>query len=367
MADESDEDLDALPPGTRRRSVGVIVAAIVLMCTLVWLLSGGGAEFFHPKIYLHTYLSDSGGLIKDADVLLNGVAAGKVADVRLAKPGSDPNRAIQVDLRVDRKFMDAIPVDSIAALTADNLLGDKYVDITVGRADQHVANGAEIASLVQSGPFNPADLVMSLQTTLQRVDSIITEIQQGNSPLAQFVNGSEFYDGLLAQIDGLRETIRSVTDPKSPAGEILFTNAAYDQVRQPILNLDRMLEQLQLGENPAGKLLTDPALYDSTVTQIRGLHRSLADMNSGTGSNAALLKSDQQYRKLQAQMQSINASIDQLTDPKGKFGQYLQSRHLYDAVATESQTAGTFLGKFRQNPQKFLRVKPFGSKHPKKP
>lgn len=366
MPEERDEELDALPPGTRTRSAGVILAAIALLFVISWLLSGGGSEFFRSKIQLHIFLSDTGGLSKGADVLLNGVQAGKVANVFLTKT-TDPNRAIQVDLRVEKSLQDRIPVDSIAALTADNLLGDKFVNIQAGKASQTVVDGAEIASLIQSGSFNPADLVSSLQATLQRVDLIISQIQQGDTPLAQFVNGNDFYSKLLSQVEAVQLAIQSVAGPKTQMGQMLFSDAFYNSVRQPILNIDHMLEQLQRGETPAGKLLTSPAVYDNAVAQIRNVHRSVADLNSNQGSAAALLHSDAQYRKLQAQIRGIDQAIDRLTAGNGQFAQLLQSRQLYDSVDLQSKKSEAFLRDFRQDPRKFLRIKPFGSKHPKKP
>ena len=366
MPKNRDEEFDALPPGTRSRSAIVIVAAILLVLTIVWLLSGGGAEFFRPKIELHTYLSDSGGLEKDADVLLNGVTVGKVAKVRISQV-NDPNRAIQVDLRVERRFIDSIPVDSIAALTADNLLGDKYINITAGKAIQTVTDGSEIASLLQNGSFNPADLVSSLQITLKRIDTIITEIQEGNTPLAQFVNGNDLYTQILAQVETIQKAIQSTAGPKTQIGQMLFSDAFYNQIRQPIVNLDKILEETQRGENSTGKMLNTSAAYDNAVAQIHKVHQSLDDLNAGKGTGGQMLKSDAQYQKLETQIQNINQSIDQITTGNGKFAQLLESRQLYDNLTVKSTTTGTFLREFRQAPQKFLRIKPFGSKTPKKP
>ena len=344
----------------------VIIAAILLLFTIVWLLSGGGAEFFRPKIELHTYLSDSGGLVKDADVLLNSVPIGKVERVQIAKV-NDPNRAIQVDLRVEQRFMTSIPVDSIAALTAENLLGDKYINITVGKANQSVADGSEIASLLQNGSFNPADLVSSLRITLQRVDAIITEIQRGNTPLAQFVRGNDLYTNILAQVETIQKAIQAAVGPKTQMGQMLFSDAFYNQIRQPILNLDHILDETQRGENPAGKMLNSSAVYDNAVVQIRNVHRSLDDLNAGKGPGGQMLKSDAQYQQMETQIQNINQTLDQMTTGNGKFARLLESRQMYDNLNAKTTTTETFLRDFRVYPQKFLRIKPFGSKHPKKP
>jgi len=370
MPEEPEEPLDSLPPGTRARISGVIIAAIVLVFVIVYLLSDGGAEFFAPKIVARTYLSDSAGLVKDADVVLNGVPVGKVFSVHLSKStaqSSDPNRAVEVDMRIEKRFVNKIPVDSIAALTADNLLGDKFINITRGKALESITDGSEIPSLIQSGSYNPADMIASLQATVQRVNELFGQIQRGDTPLAQFINGSDFYTQLLTQMAAVHQTIQDTAGPKTQLGQMLFSDAFYNKTRQPILNIDHMLEETQRGENSAGKLLNSSATYDNAVQQIHAVHRSLDDFESGKGSGGELLKSDAQYRKLEAQIQSINKTLDQLTTGTGRFPQLLESRQLYDSVEVKSRTTGTFLREFRGDPRKFLRIMPFGSKHPKKP
>jgi phospholipid/cholesterol/gamma-HCH transport system substrate-binding protein len=351
MADQADDDLEALPPGTRLRVIALVAAALGLVFVIVWLLSGGGAELFKKKFALHAFLSDGGGLARGADVRLNGVNVGKVTKVGLT-PTLDPNRIVRVDMQIQNRYEKDIPIDSIAALTADNILGDKYVNITAGKGRETVADGAEIASLIQNGSFNPADLVASLQDTLARVDAILTDIQQGNSPLAQFIRGSDFYQSLQAQVDGIQKAVKTIADPNGSTGQLLFGTDLYNQIRQPILNIDRTLEQIQRGENPAGRFLNDPAAYDHAVVQVRELHQSIARTHQQ-------LESDAQYEQLRAQIHAIDQAVDNLTKGDGAFAQMLQTSQLYDNLAGKSASARDFAKDFRQNPQKYLRIKIF--------
>ena len=357
---EIEEDLDSIPSGTRVRSSFVIVAAVLIALTLVYFLSGGGAEFFHKKFQLRTFVVNSSGLEPNADVMLNGVAIGKVERISFSDPSDhDPNRAVRIDMKIERRFMEMVPVDSIAALTATNALGDEFVNIAKGQAAANVGDGSELASLIANGSFNPADLIASLQITVKRVDAILTEIQTGNTPTAQFVRGSDLYENILGQVAVLKKTIDLYANPKTAMNQMLFKDDLYNQIRQPILNVDHALEEIQRGENPAGKMITSSSQYDQAVAQIRKVHQSLTDANSAKGPNAQWLKSDDKYRQIQAQIQSINAQVDLLTQGNGQFATLLQSRELYDSLNVRSGKARTFLKEFREDPRKFLRIKVF--------
>ena len=206
MSDESDPDLEAIPPGTVVRVLSVVSGGIAIVLVLAWLLSGGGTEFFDRKFTLHTYVADSAELNKGDAVTFSGVKVGKVKFVGLNHT-ADPHRAVRIDLAMDANYLTRIPVDSEATLTETNVVGDKLVNIAPGKATQHVVDGSEIPSLIQNGNFNPADLVESLRDSLGRLDALFTEIQNGNTPLAQIIQGNDIYRNLQAQVGSIQKLI----------------------------------------------------------------------------------------------------------------------------------------------------------------
>ena len=161
--------------------VGVLaLVGLAILGYLVFLLSGNQG-FFKTKAELFTYLPDSAAIAQGADVRLNGILIGKVLTVGLSG-SSDPKRVVKATMQVDENFLAAIPVDSMAQITAGNLLATKYINITKGRSAQAVKPNAEIASL-NTAEFE--DLVQqgystigSMDAILKKVDTIIKRICQ---------------------------------------------------------------------------------------------------------------------------------------------------------------------------------------------
>jgi len=354
-----------MPKGTVLRISAVAVAALVLALFLALLLSGGGAEFFRTKFPLRTYLSDAAGLTKGAFVMLNGVVVGRVEKVSLTST-LDPNRVVEVRMSIQRRFMANIPVDSIAAITATDLIGGtEFVNIALGKAPEHVAEGAEIASLIQSGSFNPADLVASLRDTMSRIDFILTDIQQGQSPLAKVVHGDALYVSIGHQLTILEASIAGFADRKTPNGQMIYSDADYKKMSQMVTDVDHSLAQIQSGQGQLGKLLEDPGQYDRALAQIQKVHQTLADDNAGKGAAGAWLASDVKYKELHDRIQSIDKMVDQLTDPKAGFGKLLESRALYDSLNQQAKKARDFEREFRLNPRKYERIQVRGGKKKK--
>lgn len=359
---DDNEDLNAMPRGTVLRVSALFTAALALALLLAWLLSGGGSELFRSKFPLRTYLKDGAGLQKGAYVMLNGVVIGRVEAVTLTST-LDPNRIIEIRMGIQRRYMANIPIDSIAAITSTNLIsGDEFVDISLGTATEHVGEGAEIASLIQSGTFNPADLVASLRDTMSSIDFVLTDIQQGQSPLAKVVKGDELYKSIDHQIGVLQQSIAAYADRKTPQGQFIYSDADYQKISKAIADLDHSLEQVQSGQGSLGKFLNDPAQYDSAVAQVRKVHQSLADANAGKGAAGIWLVSDAKVRDLRDRIQSINKTVDHLTEGNTGFPKLLQSRALYDSVNQQATKARDFEKEFRENPRKFERIQVRGGK-----
>jgi phospholipid/cholesterol/gamma-HCH transport system substrate-binding protein len=107
----------------------VLVSLVVLM-GLIYLL-GAQARYFEPRYELIAEFTEVGGLTPGATVRLAGVQIGRVMRVSLPeKPGAN----VRVSLSIARRFSDRIRGNSVARIETQGLLGDKIVEISLGRS-----------------------------------------------------------------------------------------------------------------------------------------------------------------------------------------------------------------------------------------
>ena len=90
-------------------------------------------RFFQRNALLRTYMDDASGMAESTPVRLNGITIGYLDKLRLTN-SRDPKRTVEFDMQVKPKYLREIPVDSVAGIGAANLLGDKFINITKGRA-----------------------------------------------------------------------------------------------------------------------------------------------------------------------------------------------------------------------------------------
>ena len=118
--------------------------ALIIAGVLIFLLSGQGT--FEGNFHIRTYMEDSAGMASNTPVRLNGILVGAVQGIKLSG-SKDPRRAVEFELTIQEKYMRDIPEDSTAAVTAANLLGSKFIDITKGQSATPVKAGGELRSL----------------------------------------------------------------------------------------------------------------------------------------------------------------------------------------------------------------------------
>jgi phospholipid/cholesterol/gamma-HCH transport system substrate-binding protein len=326
------------------------ITALSILAVLVYLL--GGSTWFKEQIYLTVFIPDSLGLQPGSDVELNGVEIGTVDWLRLTK-SKDLSRVVEVRLKIQKEFLLDIPKDSRASLDSGTLLGDKVVNINRGTNPEHVRPGGEIGYQAPSNFVKSIDLTQ-FSAQLKAIDQTIRDIQAGKGSLGQFVVSDDLYKRVIGKIAGLENSLRQATSVHSTLGQLMYSAQAYDDLRPPLRRLDDRLAQVQ--SNP---LLRDSAQYDQIRDQIVKVRRSLADLNAGKGAGGQFLTSDADYAEWNKRLVSWIDSIDAINDGNGAFGGRLATGSDYQSWTGAFRNLGTSVREFRENPQKFLRLKLF--------
>src|SRR4029077_2239674 len=171
--------------------VGLLaISALCILAVLVFLMTSS-TGLFTKRSDVYTYLDDSAAIATGAPVRLNGITVGKVANVGLSG-SSEPNRIVRVTLEVENRFFTSIPVDSQAAIAAENLLGTKYINIKKGTDVATIQPGAEIKSLDTRG-FDDVvqqgySTLASLNGIFKKLDGVLDAIQVGKGTIGKLLS-----------------------------------------------------------------------------------------------------------------------------------------------------------------------------------
>jgi phospholipid/cholesterol/gamma-HCH transport system substrate-binding protein len=336
----------------------VMLLAGLILAVFIFLLTGGGRNFFESKTTLTTYMPDVTGLSNNAEVRLSGIPIGLVANIGISGL-LDPQRLVRVEMRVSDKFLNNIPSDSETSITADTLVGFEFVSIAEGKSSIPVAQNGVLRSEPLRKAGDRADLVHAMQRELHQVDDILIQISSGNTPIGRFVLGDAEYNSLLRQVSAFAGSIHSLVGPNSPTGQALFSSALYGRVHDPMVRLDNLLAGLQRGEGAGGRLFASDDQYTQLVRMLHDLRTALADANAGRGRLGPMLHDEAYYRRIRKLLGQTDALITSLNAGEGSIGQLMRNPQLYETLSGSLHNLQLMLADLRQYPQKYLRYKLF--------
>ncbi len=333
------------------RIVAVTFVALLVLGVLLTLLAGG--KMFRSYSHLHVYMPDSAGLGPKSSVYLNGIPIGTVESVGFSNL-KDPERTIVAELKIGSTYVSQIPVDSVASLTAQNVVGDKYLDITKGRSPAHVRPGDTVPFAPPTDVIKRLDLAQ-FEARLRAIDLLLADIQAGESTVGKFFVGDELYQETVAAIGNLEHAIDAAAGSQTTFGRLLYSAEDYNSIRQSVRRLDAQIAAVERGEG-YGRYLRDSSQYDEIRERLARVRQSVADLNAGKGSLGRFLTEDAAYTRWLRVIDGLIRNIDELNRGEGSMGTLFVSAQPYESITGSSRDLAKSLSAFREDPQSFVRI-----------
>ena len=148
------------------KMAGAGLVAVILAWGMIQVKSSG---LFEPKYEVRMFTPEASGIREGTPVRLDGLPVGKVSSVRLAGNSADPNRRIELTLRIEKRFQDSIRTESAASFLTEGLLGERFVEIQRGFSGQVIGPQGEIRALKET-TISPMDFLDALAKAVKAGD-----------------------------------------------------------------------------------------------------------------------------------------------------------------------------------------------------
>ena len=284
-----------------------LLSTLVVLGVIVFSFSADGG-FLRPRYRLVTYFQNVQGLISGAPVRLAGKDVGSVEFVTFS-PLEEQLPPVRVVMQVDSDVQDRVRTDTVASIGTIGLLGDKYVELSMGTDFGRVLqDGEEVPSVspldineaVQKGTEaidNIARLAANVNKVVEDfgismggkgiadsiagVSQIVQEVQTGDGLLHSLIydryagSGVESIEQSLALLEGI---LQEVVEGEGIIHSLIYEpTGEQDLVMEAVeagAQLNAILEKMNAGEGTMGMLLNDPTLYEDLKILVGGAQRS---------------------------------------------------------------------------------------------
>ena len=226
--------------------VGIFVVLGLTIGVYLVFLMGSKTGFFRSTYVLNAHFKDVKGLHPGSEVSLSGLRVGVVKEIRVAV------------LQITSSAKDRIRTDSTATLKTQGVLGDKYIELTIGsNSEQPLKSGDTLKSSESADIFSKSgNLVEGLSRYLKEggdVDSLVKN-------LARFT-------------DNLVQLSQQVKKEKSILNE-LFYGTSGKNLNEALSHLDSILTKIDGGDGTLGSFVNDPTVYEDVKSVLGGAKRS---------------------------------------------------------------------------------------------
>ncbi len=240
--------------------VGAFVVIILTLFAVVIFAIGSHQKYFQRQYTLSGCFFNIKGLIIGAPVRLAGLTVGRVSAICFAE--DIEKKIIKVEMKISKEVQGRIREDSIATIQTMGLLGDKYVEITMGSPEKEVLpDRARIKSV------DPIDLFAYMTKAEEAIDAINTILLDVKEISTQIRSGKGFVHTLLYDPAG-GKLVKNLSVASTSADDLMKSLSSAAQ------SLNTIVKKVERGEGSLGGIINDPTVYEDLKVILGGAKRS---------------------------------------------------------------------------------------------
>jgi phospholipid/cholesterol/gamma-HCH transport system substrate-binding protein len=216
----------------RDLKVGIFVLAGLVLAGVVIFLIGDERRLFSSSVQFRAHFRDVQGLKTGAPIRMGGIDIGHVDGVGY---GNDPkDSVIYVRLDVVKSEATRIKTDSVARITTKGLLGDKMVEITMGKAAESVPPGTEVKA------EEPQDMLGRVSGMAEDAEAAMKNVKRVSESLADDKLQNDLHEGIAA----LNTVLGQVAHGDGYPHRLLTDKEEADRISRTVQNLERASNEL---------------------------------------------------------------------------------------------------------------------------
>lgn len=265
--------------------VAVMIAIGMLYFGLNFLK---GINIFQPTTYFYAQYQRVDGIVPTTPVMINGYQVGHVNEIIFDYTKEAP---ITLQITVDNKLH--VPVGTVAEVYDTGLMGDKAIQLRLGRSNTLMQAGDTLQTAVQGGLMvavtealvEPIKAMMpQLDSTLktlnhslsqERIDAIVADAQ------ASLANVKKLTATLNQSVPATMDKVNHIATNFSAVSDELKAvqwDSTLQNIEKVVANLKNVSNQLKSNENTLGALLNDKQLYQNLDSTVQSANALLMDL-----------------------------------------------------------------------------------------
>ncbi len=296
--------------------IGLVIALVLIF------LVGTGGNYFSKTYLLKLKVENVEGLNAGSPVSLGGLKIGSVKSIEFYN--TNQKNQIIIDLEILEKFQPQITENSEVFFRTIGLLGDKFVDVSIGQPGQRVLNNGEFLPVRPSfsleaigSDLQPA--VADFADVMSNLKIITDNIASGKGTIGQLISDDKSGNKLTSIINNLNTFSEALSNQQGSLGKLAYDPALYSSLTELTEDLKSVSDSLMRGRGTLGKLLTDQSLFNNLNSVSEKLNKILVSTETDSTLVGGALNDGKFYSNLNSVLKNLNALIIDLKENPDRY------------------------------------------------
>ncbi|MDR2301559.1 MAG: MCE family protein [Deltaproteobacteria bacterium] len=264
--------------------VGLFI--LLAIGALVWMTFrlGGFQRSAQDYYRVEAIFPEAAGLKVGVTVQVAGISVGRVDSIELFEDQAKVAMLVRNEV--------PLPVDTVAQIKTQGMLGDKYVELAPGKDTRnYLSSGEQIERTIESP---------DMSELFQKLSGVADDLKVLTSALAADDGGQDLKDIVL----NLKELSQNVNDIVKTSGPGVEDTLA--TLNRSVQNLESITDKLSSGQGTLGRLINDDSVlreFHATLASLREIADKVA---SGEGTLGRLVNDEETIDKIDDVLASVN-------------------------------------------------------------
>jgi len=295
--------------------VGLVLTLALLIFVVAVFFAANIQSLLISKVELKIQFTDVMGLRKGAPVWILGIEEGSVKSIKL-----DPASGVIVTVSVNRNSLKFVSKQSHATIMTMGILGDKYIELSAGPPQgESIGPGEMIKGSAETGLRNMMGTVgvaiEKMGQFIERMDNLITKVEQGQGTIAKFLNDPTLYNNLTEASRHLSRVMEDLRNSRGTMKLLIEDPSLYDRALATTSSIEEFSRRLNESTGTLKKLIEDPELYERLNKASAQILSILEGIEKGKGMMGALTKNEELPKDLQdvlVELKKLSIEIEAL-------------------------------------------------------